>query len=443
MANAAIMAPVERWRIALGMVLLACLPILLMRATSPALLGDSDTAEILRVIRMEQNPLQWFVGDWPLGNHFYRPISTLTFELDHALWGDQATGYGWTNAILAVLCVVSLFWFLREVTDRPGLSAGGAILFALWTLGWGHHLRPPVLLLTLAVLLLSYISLEVVGIAPLYFRMVAWLPGRTASVMTLFALLSLAAYARFERRGAERAAAPAPGALDLPATRSSVQVSSNQPASYIWLGVSMMGLILALGSYEQSVMLPAALLGTAICLRLQRIRVRWVPHAFFWALLGGYLVLRGILVPSEVSAYQEQQLRSGSTVLLSILEYLFPMASTLPFFWSGLQVGPLVLITAQPWEYLWHVAANVSAFVQLRTRWVLGVAGLGLSVVAFLPMAWLKPFEHYHYWPMAMRSLFVVVLAWIAMERIIAALSPPTLQAPQRPSPAPGSLLRR
>lgn len=89
------------------------------------------------------------------------------------------------------------------------------------------------------------------------------------------------------------------------------------------------------------------------------------------------------------------------------------------------------------------LAANVLALIALGKRWPLAIGALSLAWLAYLPMAWLKLFEHYHFWPMAMRSLYVVVLGWAAVEATISAGSPRALKAPPRPNPAPGSLPRR
>src|SRR5947209_6221642 len=78
----AIIGSMKRWGIALLAVILACVPILLSHVTTHQLLQDSDTAFLLKTVRERQAPLSWFTGDWPLGNHFYRPVSTLTFEMD-------------------------------------------------------------------------------------------------------------------------------------------------------------------------------------------------------------------------------------------------------------------------------------------------------------------------------------------------------------------------
>src|SRR5687767_2966864 len=104
----------KRWGIGLLLVLLSCVPVLLHRESSRYLLEDTDTKVLLQTIRQENAPFSWFVQDWPLRNHFYRPVSTLVFEVDSRIHGDNAAGFGLTNALLCVGCVLLLFWFLRE-----------------------------------------------------------------------------------------------------------------------------------------------------------------------------------------------------------------------------------------------------------------------------------------------------------------------------------------
>jgi hypothetical protein len=214
------------------------------------------------------------------------------------------------------------------------------------------------------------------------------------------------------------------------------------PLSWLWALGALAGLALALGSYEQAVMLPAALLGTAICLRWQRYRVRWQLHFAFWALLGGYLALRAAVLPTDVSAYQAQQFRSGSGVLLSLMDYVFPAFAGLLTLWNSFELGPGLLLTYQPWQALIGLASNVVAVLRARRDWILPLTGWALSIVTFLPMAWMKHFDHYHYWPMAMRALFVVAMAGIGAQALVSAASRPARRAPPRPDPAPGSLPR-
>ena len=125
----------KRWRAAFLLAFLSALPILFAWNHSRSLLEDSDTKGILAAIRDAHDPLKWFRGDWPIANHFYRPISSLVFEADNAVWRDHAAGYGLTNALLCFACVLLLFWALREITDRPWPTAAATVIFALWHVG--------------------------------------------------------------------------------------------------------------------------------------------------------------------------------------------------------------------------------------------------------------------------------------------------------------------
>ncbi|HEY0866335.1 MAG TPA: hypothetical protein VGE01_03095, partial [Fimbriimonas sp.] len=263
-------------------------------------------------------------------------------------------------------------------------------------------------------------------------------------VMTLFALLSLACYARYERIGAERKAPPDPGPLDPPATKSAVSERARCKHAWVWATGSVAGLWLALGSYEQAVMLPAALLGTALTMRFQRYRPRYGWQFVFWLSLAGYLYLRHALLPSEVSGYQEQQLRSGyGGIWLSLTEYILPVLGSVLSLVATASLGIAMLVTPVPWSFLYQVLQQATTFYQARRRWVFALAGWLLSILAFLPMAWLQEFDHYHYWPMALRALLVAALVLVAKDLAAIAWSRPALQAPPRPTPAPGSLPRR
>jgi hypothetical protein len=455
----------RKWILGLIAVAFCCIPIFLHRSASPGLLADTDTQFLLTTIRQKNAPLSWFTGDWPLGNHFYRPVSTLAFEMDNRLYGQNAAGYGLTNCLLCIASVLLLFWLLKELTERIEIALPGAMLFAFWHVDQGPFfaqiavwLAPLTLLLLflpgrnwrrvlLAALVIWYLRYELTGIEQLEGRMLDWLPGRTASVMTVFALIAMAAYARFERRSAERLPVPEPGPLDPPATKSTQILGSPSKSAWIWAVVAVAATALAFGSYEQAVMLPALLFGVALCLRLQRLRVRWGWQAAFWSLLLGYLAVRHAIVPSTVSSYQAQQFRSGPGVWQSLLDYFLPAArdvwlAALTFdipllMESGGMVG---LIFAFPWWSLIFVTSNVAAVIASRPVWLLPLTGWAMSCVAFLPMAWLKHFDHYDYLPMAMRALLVSALIGVAGKALVSAASRPALQAPPRLDPAPGSL---
>lgn len=427
-----------------------------VRATGSSILQDSDTVAAINGLSRHPEPLYWFTHDWPLENHFYRPISTLFFQMDGWLWPDNARGYGATNALLCIATIWALFWFLLELTSTRWASLLSAVLFGLWVSGhypWLELLLGPAYLVILvggavrhrldfkrylpATFTAICFSQMLVPMESISYRSVQWLPGRTATSMTLFALLSMAAYARFERAGVK--IQKEPGFLDPPNTRSS---AFSKPIKWplLWITFAGVFLFLALGCHEQAVMLPACLLGVAILLKWQGFKVRWGTQALFWGGLVVYLALRIRFVPSGASGYQLQQFRTGISVWITILAFLAPGFAGYKAFLSTLSDGFLIWLTPGPWTFLIGDGSNISAAISLRQRWIFALGGYLLSMIAFLPMAWIKMFEHYYFWPLALRSLLVVVLGERVWEMAVIGWSPRALSAPQRRDPSPGSL---
>lgn len=454
--------PMKRWLPWLALPLLMAVWLVSNPARGQAMLQDTDTKVLLAAIRERNDPLSWFGGDWPLQNHFYRPVSTITFEFDNALYGDNAEGYGRTNAILAALCILATFWLWREVTnDRLKTT-----LATLWFAGfhfWGNvqglvsglcwllaglsliglargGLKDKVWPVAAAGLGLVFLS-EIFAVSTDFsYRVVAWLPGRTASVMTVFALVSLASYARYLRLTTTPAPAPAT-AIDVPATKGTV-VEKPAKFSGMCLAVSFVAAALALGSYEQAVMLPAIVTALFVLAKTQRRKPNIGPVVGFWVLLGAYLVLRSRLVPSDVSGYQAQQFRSGPGVYLAIADFGFPIFKSAITLANNLSTDLLTLLTGSTWAALFSTLATVSTHVatwKSSDRWPL-LATMSMGLLTFLPMAWLKYFGHYLYWPAAMWSMYVVLVAGLVGKLFLTAVSPPAIQAPARPHPAPGSL---
>ncbi len=457
------------------LVLAMCALVFANRSESPNLLRDTDTVALLRGLEQEHdNPLVWFERDWPLENHFYRPVSTLVFYWDciyTGVWSEggafsdsDAAIFGRTNALLAVLCILLLFWFLREATDVPWLTGCATALFALWHFGVGYlhwaevgiaWLGPICLLGVLrggrskvvpclfAALGCVFLSSQLLPVEAFGWRIVEWLPGRTASVMTLFALLSLATYSRYVRTSGELMR-PDATALDVPATKST-RVLRTESWLVALVVLSCIGLLLALGSYEQAVMLPALLFGVWLMFRLRGYCSAWWPHIVFWALLVGYLVLRSRLVPSDISGYQAQQFRSGPGLWVALGDYLLPSVYSMYVSLSSLSVGWLIILTGSFWSPVVTAAANWTTYwkgwCDRQWRWTF-FGFLIMSFVTFMPMAWLKMFEHYHYLPSAFRAAYVVVLSAVVVRLVVNAASLPELRAPARRGPAPGSLLR-
>ena len=436
------------------------------RSSSPDLLKDTDTAALIARIREVNDPSAWFKGDWPLQNHFYRPISTLTFEWDDARSGGDPAAFGLTNALIAAATVLLLFWLLRETTDLPWLAGVSAALFGVWHLGetrlafvqtallWLAPLcllgvlrggRGKVLPCVFAALGCLFLATQISPVEQFAGRIVHWLPGRTASVTAVFALVSMAAYARYIRLSGKRVVVEA-SVEDVPVSKHAPPAVEPSRSVWLWVVLSMAALVLALGSYEQAVMLPAALAGVAVLFAVQGRRSTWWPHVCFWLLLVGYFVLRAQLLPGGTSGYQDQQLRFGPGVWIVLGDYLLPGVYLLYTTWFSLSVGAAILFTAEFWAPVLLAAGNFTTYLRAwsdrRWRWLL-VGFFALSFVTFLPMAWLHPFGHYHYWPSALRAPFVVLLAAVVFRLVVSAASLPELRAPARPGPAPGSLLRQ
>ncbi len=448
----------KRWRAAFLLALLSALPILFAWDRSATLLEDSDTQGILAAIRAAHDPLKWFRGDWPIANHFYRPISSLVFEADNALWHENAAGYGLTNALLCFACVLLLFWALREITDRPWPTAAATVVFALWHVGPIDTLSTLVgyaAWLTLLVgavrhrkdwrryvpafLTLLALSSELLPIRPLAARMLDWIPGRTASTMTLFALAAIAAYARFERLRRLPAARVEITPETPPVTRSAVE-ERPRGVAWPWFAVACVATALSLGAYEQAVMLPAVLVVVALALRLSGARPAWPLHLAFWGLLVVYAGLRWELLPHVVSSYQHQQYSSPRTAFWMEMQYLYPPLGGLLGILETLSTSWLLLLQPDTYTPVVRAIVLTTGYLQTRKEAVLALVGWAGSAVAYLPMAAFKLFEHYHYWPMAMRSAFVVAMGIVALRLTASAWCPPTRPAPPRPRPAPGSL---
>ena len=105
-----------------------------------------------------------------------------------------------------------------------------------------------------------------------------------------------------------------------------------------------------------------------------------------------------------------------------------------------MSVGAAILATGFFYVFLWNLAGNFVAYKIAFVKNRLALCVWLCSAMAFFPMAFLKPFPHYHYWPMALRSIFVVLLAGAVWDLVVIAASPPGQSAPERRVPAPGSL---
>ena len=423
------------------------------------MLRDSDTETLLAALHDHPEPFRWFFHDWPLANHFYRPVSTAFFQLDLHFYGQNAAGYGLTNALLVVGCILALFWFLRELTDDPFQTAAATVLFTsyLWS---GHSLQLPGSQLAILCLIgglwrhglsprrafvpaltVVFVCANTDSFVSLRNAMINWLPGRTASAMTVFLLLSLACFARCIRTGHRPESSPSP--TDPPATKSArIQPLASRAASLsLVVGALLFG-ALALGAYEQAVMLPFLGLVVLISFRMRRYSLPWWPALAYLALVVGYIGVRLAVVPTGPSHYQTQQFKHSISVVFDLLAFLIPGSYAAQLLLRGLDTGGFWFMSPDPWQYILTFTTNVAAALEVRRKAAMVFAGYALSVLAFAPMAWFKIFPHYYFLPMAFRALFAIAMLQVGWGCMISAWSLRERQAPPRPNPAPGSLPR-
>ncbi len=103
----------------------------------------------------------------PAAAGFFRPVVSLTFAIDHAIFGLDPLGYGLTNVALLFGCVGLLTLVLHALGLRRGVAIAGALVWAL--------------------------NFQAVNMA------VLWISGRTALVLVLWALAAAYAWLRGHR----------------------------------------------------------------------------------------------------------------------------------------------------------------------------------------------------------------------------------------------------
>lgn len=394
-------------------VILALLTIL-NPSRSPDLLRDTDTAVVIQTIQQRQDPMSWFSGDWPLKNHFYRPVSALTFEMDLAKGEPEPATFAQTNAVLVGLCILALYWVAWEVLSKP-VAIVAPLAFTAWcfdrsdllywaaiaigtttTILWwtARKSRPPT-----AVGVITWICGFIfctdlaIGVRTLNFRMIGWIPGRTASTMALFGLLAIGAYLRSVRKQCP-----------------------------LWLTTSALSTLLALGAYEQAVILPGVMLilgfgGVWSMPKLQRIW--WVGIPCLMVLI--YLVVRSQTVPFGASGYQMQQFRSGPGVWVSLGEYFAPGLVHLPYLLTSVSVGISALLLPTLYAQASRIIATPVTLANLIKvqDFRLILACFIAAGVSFAPMAWFKEFDHYHFLPMALRALVLAAITEQVWRKLV------------------------
>lgn len=393
---------------------------------------------------------QWFVGDWFLYNGFYRPVTCLSLLLDYTLYGEDGWGYRLTNWLLALLtavgCYVCLQWFARRWLSHLlpeeryvtwfatsyavllsiqqthvnyylfGISAWWiVVLWLLWcTLWWKRHCEETLnlsrgalwwrLWLAAGAFFWGWDRLVFSG----YNRLIVWVPSRTALLMTCLCIWCMWSLLRWWETGKSR-----------------------------YLLIACVSYAGACGAYEQALML-APLVGVLAFVGRREWRARsWLAIGCVLAIAVVYVTLRFSLLPTSLSGYQQQQLRSSySLAVMHFVGAILPITNQVSY-WVQVGFSFWLLFSVSTWNTL--VASTAYAGVLVAFWHALRWFGWWLlwHALTFLPMTFLHPFEHYYYLPqIGQNAVDMGLVAWGLVQlhalapAVAKALSPYLRQSP-------------
>jgi protein O-mannosyl-transferase len=84
-------------------------------------------------VRSLKNIPQMFITNTVAGagtsSNYYRPVMTLTFALDHAVWGNNVFGYHLTNTLLHIFAAIILFLWLKSLEMKKMMAFALAVIF--------------------------------------------------------------------------------------------------------------------------------------------------------------------------------------------------------------------------------------------------------------------------------------------------------------------------
>lgn len=413
-----------------SLLLLASLPGLRQVMANAPLRADTDTVAMLDAMR-ETGGLagwwRWFTGDWFLQNGFYRPTTCLSLLIDYTLYGEVGWGYRLTNWLLALgtalgayalLMLLAPRWLPMQHQNRwQGwlFATAGAVTLSLQSTGALSALRGMSAwwLLGLWMVGIGFPYLREIrekGICFVrqrgwqwwlgagaffwgwdrlvhgsYGRLIVWVPSRTALLATCLTVWAMYLLLRWGETGKGRFLLG---------------------GSILYAG--------ALGAYEQPLMMVVAPLAMLLLTTRREERGRMaVALAVLMALAGGYLALRGALLPPTLSGYQQQQLRSNLALgVLHWLETLFPIVNHLRY-WMTVGVHPYQFFFKAAWDTLVADLAFVGVAMAAWRWWRWFLWWWLWQAATYLPMSLLHPFEHYYYLPqVAQNALDLALVTW-------------------------------
>lgn len=395
-----------------------------------------DTRVILQRLQQPHSIGAWFAGDWVLGNGFYRPLPSLLYQVDYWLWGANLLAWKWTNGLLATLNALLVVGFGWVLSGRRALALLGGLVFTYWQTGllpappfwlgwvglaagvlWGYRTgdwRRGVLwgciAFTLVVELRFILTLPDIHQQSFAYRAVGWIPARTATLMTLCALLALMGGCLYARTGRLR-----------------------------WAALGLCGFLGALMSYEQAVVLPMlmGLCSLSVSRQQGAIPRAWLLPSLCLCLLIPYFAFYRTHIPTDTE-YHRQRLKRFTTLPETALYWLVPTARDAIMQVDVALVAPFNGVMPAFWlAQLGLVAYLVALREGLRTRFG-GLGWLG-SLLAYAPLMPVLPLMHYYYLPSVFRALWVgiLLLCLLTLRPTTRAISVALVDAmcPRRSSP--------
>lgn len=384
-----------------------------------------DTRVILQRLQQPHSAWEWFTGDWVLGNGFYRPLPSMLYQLDYWLWGENLLAWKWTNGVLAVLNALLIVWFVWALSARRELALISGLVFTFWQSGlipepsfwlgwiglawgalWGWRMgnwRRGLLWGCVAFALVEEMrfvpSLPDIHTQSFAYRAVGWIPGRTATLLTLFALLTLTGSCLYARTGKFR-----------------------------WAMLGLAGFVGALLSYEQAVVLPIlmGLCGLSVLFvqsstavsrdadvkkkrtnRKPVIRALALPLLCLLLLLP-YFAFYRTHIPTRTE-YHQQRIKRLRTLPETGLYWLVPTGREAFIQIDVAYTAPFNLLLPSFWMGLLSLIAYLVALREgLRTRF--GWLGWLGSLLAYAPLMPVLPLTHYYYLSACFRALWVGIL---------------------------------
>ncbi|GIV11289.1 MAG: hypothetical protein KatS3mg020_0780 [Fimbriimonadales bacterium] len=380
-----------------------------------------DTRVILQRLQQPHSVWQWFMGDWVLGNGFYRPLPSVLYQLDYWLWGANLLAWKWTNGLIAVLNALMVVAFSWALSERRDIALAGGLMFTVWQTGllleppfwlgwmglgvgalWGWRvgdLRRGLLWGCVAfafIVEMRFIpTLPDIHLQSFAYRAIGWIPGRTATLMTLLALLALIGICLYARTSRLR-----------------------------WAVLGTTGFVGALLSYEQAVVLPllmalcgwSVVRGQASTAQDEAARVLSAPlmrrmtalPLLCLLLLIPYLAFYRTHIPLQTQ-YHQQRVKRSKTLPETTLYWLVPTARESIAQIDLARIAPFNLLMPTFWLGLLGLTAYLVGLREgLRTR--LGWLGWLGSLLAYAPLMPVLPLMHYYYCSAVFRALWAGIL---------------------------------